>query len=100
MLRWGLLLIFLALTSCITQSKPVEEYILARAALDAAKQVDASKYSSGFWNQAEEAFKKAKLYYDEREFNLAREQFLKAKIAAEKAENSARLIRQKNGEVL
>jgi hypothetical protein len=100
MYRKGLALIFLALSGCVTQTKPIDEFVLARAALEAAKQVEAAKYSPGFWYQAEESYKKAQELYENREYNLARDLFLKSKSAAEKAENSSRLIRQKNGEVL
>ena len=94
------LVLFIAVVGCQTVSKPTEDYVIARAALDAAKQVEAARYSPGFWNQAEEAYRKAKIFYDDREYEAAKKEFIKAKMAAEKAENSARLIRLKNGEVL
>lgn len=89
-----------ALSGCVTVPPPIEEYTLARTALEAARQVEAARYSSGFFHQAEESYRKAVILYKEREFVEAQKEFIKAKIAAEKAENSARVIRFKNGEVL
>lgn len=90
----------LSLSGCITAPRPIEEYALARAAIDAAKSVESARHSPGYWSQAEEAYRRAKNLYQEREFEAAKAEFIKARVAAEKAENSARLIRQKNGEVL
>lgn len=90
----------LFLSGCVTTPPPVEEYTLARAAMDAAKVVEAARYSPGFWHQADEAYRQAEIFYKDHEYSDAKKEFLKAKQAAEKAENSARLIRQKNGEVL
>ncbi len=88
------------LTACQTTNLPVEEHTIARAAMDAAKAVESARYSPGHWHQAEEAYRKAELYIKDREFEKARLEFLRARSSAEKAENSARLLRQKNGEVL
>ncbi len=90
----------LCLSACITSPRPIEDYALARAAIDAAKSVDSARHSPGFWSQAEEAFRRGRALYKEREFAAAKEEFVKARVAAERAENSARLIRQRNGEVL
>lgn len=90
----------LFLSGCITSPPPIQEYTIARAALDAAKSIEAAKYSAGYWHTADDAFRKAKILYDEKEYDDARELFNFARQNAEKAENSARLIRQKNGEVL
>lgn len=88
------------LASCQTVPQPLEEYTLARAAIDAARAVQAPRHSPGYWHQADEAYRQGRLYYKDRDFQQAREAFIKARIAAEKAENSARLIRQKTGDVL
>lgn len=86
--------------SCQTMPAPLEEYTLARAALEAAKSVQAPRHSSGYWHQAEDAYRKARIYYNDRDWGRAKFEFVRARIAAEKAENSARLIRQKTGDVL
>ncbi len=92
--------VFLLGVGCVTTPAPMEDYTLARAAIDAAKAVEASRYSPGFWHQADESFRRAEVLFEEREFEEAKAEFIRSRIAAEKAENSARLLRQKNGEVL
>lgn len=91
-------LVFLA--GCVSAPAPIEEYALARAAIEAARSVESARYSAGYWHQADEAYRRAIGLFKNQDFAEAREQFIRAKVAAEKAENSARLIRQKNGEVL
>lgn len=93
-------IIFLVIVGCQTVPAPVEDYSLARAAIDAARSVQAARHSPGFWHQAEEAYRKGRFYYEDRDYSKAKEQFVRARIAAEKAENSARLIRQRTGDVL
>jgi hypothetical protein len=87
-------------SSCQSVPQPVEEYTLARAAIEAARAVQAPRHSPGYWHQADEAYRQGRLLYKDRDYTKAREAFIKARIAAEKAENSARLIRQKTGDVL
>ncbi len=100
------LLIFLfacvsiCVSGCVTVAPPNDEFSLAKAALDAARAVQSVRYSPGFWHQAEEFCRRARILYKEREYEEARELFTKCRISAEKAENSARLIRQKTGDVL
>lgn len=88
------------MVGCQTVPAPLEDYSFARAALEAARSVQAARHSPGYWHQAEEAYRKGRIYFEDRDFAKAKEQFIKAKIAAERAENSARLIRQKTGDVL
>lgn len=95
-----LLILFTCLASCQTVPPPMDEYSLARAAVDAARSVQAARHSPGFWHQAEEAYRRARNAYRDREYDIAKTEFIKARIAAEKAENSARLIRQKSGDIL
>lgn len=87
-------------TGCAHVEPPLLQYTLADTAIKAAKAVSAVRYSPGHWHEAEETFRQAKILYNEREYELAAELFDKARIAAEKAENSARLIRLRDGEVL
>ena len=96
----GAVLSLLVLVGCTTAPAPVEEYTLARAAIEAAKSIEAARYSPGYWHQAEESYRRAQALYTDRPYDEAQAEFVKARLAAEKAENSARLIRQKNGEVL
>ncbi len=95
----SLALIF-CLSSCQTVPAPLEEYTLARAAMDAARNVQAPRHSPGYWNQADQAYRQGQEDYRDHSWSQAKEEFIKARSAAEKAENSARLIRQKTGEVL
>ena len=90
----------LLIVSCQTTPQPLEEYSLARAAIEAARAVQAPRHSPGYWHQADEAYRQGRLYYKDRDYSSARDEFIRARLAAEKAENSARLIRQKTGDVL
>lgn len=92
--------LFTVIVSCQTVPAPIEDYSLARAAVEAARAVQAARHSPGYWHQAEEAYRKGRIYYDDRDFAKAKEQFVRARLAAEKAENSARLIRQRTGDIL
>jgi hypothetical protein len=85
---------------CVTFPPPIEDYTLADAAIKAAKSVQAVRYSPGYWHQAEELFRQARILYREREYEQAKDLFIQARAAAEKAENSARLLKQKNGDIL
>lgn len=90
----------LSLNGCVSAPDPIKEYTLARAAIDAARTVEAARYSSGNWHQAEESYRRGRIFYQDHDFAEAKKEFDRARVAAERAENSARLIRQKNGEVL
>ena len=92
--------LIMLMLGCQSVPQPLEEYSLARAAIDAARAVQAPRHSPGYWHQADEAYRQGRLAYKDRNYSKAREAFLRAKMAAEKAENSARLIRQKTGDVL
>ena len=93
-------IIVLSAVGCVHIPPPILEFTLADTALKAAKAVQAVRYSPGHWYEAEEAFRQAKILYNEREYEQARDLFNKARVAAEKSENSARLMRLRNGEVL
>ncbi|NUN04142.1 MAG: DUF4398 domain-containing protein [Bdellovibrio sp.] len=94
------ILLFTVIVSCQTVPAPIEDYSFARAAIEAARSVQAARHSPGYWHQAEEAYRKGRIYFEDRDFAKAKEQFVRARIAAERAENSARLIRQRTGDVL
>jgi hypothetical protein len=87
-------------TACVSLDPPVEEYTIARTAIDAAKAVDAPRFSPGFFSKAELAYRNGQALFEDRDYSSARDEFIKARLAAEKAEYSARLIRHKNGDVL
>lgn len=94
------MLLLVLILGCQTPPAPIDDYALARAAMDAARSVQAARHSPGYWHQAEEAYRRARIFYKDREYDKAKEEFIKSRVAAERAENSARLIRQKSGDVL
>ena len=61
------------ITSCVTTQAPIEEFTLADAAIKAAKSVQAVRYSSGYWHQAEEFYRQARILYREREYEQAKD---------------------------
>ncbi|MCC7404354.1 MAG: DUF4398 domain-containing protein [Bdellovibrionales bacterium] len=77
---------------------PINEYTIARTALQAAQDVEAARYASGFWHKAEEFYRKGQDAYKDNDFAAAREYFERAREFAEKAENSARLRKFQSGE--
>ena len=93
-------LLVIGLSGCAHVEPPLLDYTLAETAIKAAQAVQAVRYSPGHWHEAEETYRQARILYNEREYEQAKELFNKARLAAEKAENSSRLIRLRNGEVL
>lgn len=77
--------------------KPIEEYTLARTALQAAKVSGATSAAPGFWHRAEENFRKGQKAFDLNDNILAKEFFERAREYAEKAENAARLQSFRSG---
>ena len=97
---WRVVFVFpMLLVACAT-SPPVEDYTLARAAMDAARDADAPKYAPSLWFKAEESYRVGQLSYRDRRFATARTQFLNARDLAEQAENAARLRRFQSGETI
>lgn len=92
----------LLVSGCVIKNipPPVEEYSIARAAIEAARYSQAPRLAHGHWSQADEAYRQGKLFFKEREYAKAKAAFLKAKISAEKAENTARVLRFKSGDIL
>ncbi|PWU15307.1 MAG: hypothetical protein C5B49_12030 [Bdellovibrio sp.] len=88
------------LSGCISIPAPIEEYALARAAMDGAKSVDAARFAPGYYHRALEAYSKAEVLYEQREYQDAKELFNHSRIDFEKAENAAHVQRKKSGEVL
>lgn len=90
---------FLFLSGCAT-TPPVEDFTLARAAMDAARESDAPKFAPSLWFKAEESFRLGQLSYRDRRFAMARKEFVEARDLAEQAENAARLKRFQTGETV
>ena len=87
-------------TGCATPRKPpLEEYVLAKAALDAAQKVDAIRFSPGHWADAEQSYNLGETFFNAKEFEKAFSAFSRAVKEAEQAENSTRLLREQKGEI-
>lgn len=93
------LLLLLAIPGCVTAPQPVLDYALAKVALDSARVVEGARHSPGYFHQAEESYRKGVEFFEDRDYERAKAEFRRCRQAAEKAENSARLIRAKSGEV-
>lgn len=100
LIRVGLCVLIIMLLGCQSGPMPLEDYSLARVAIEAAREVQAPRHAPGYWHQADEAYRKARLLYKDQRWDEARIEFVKARVAAEKAENAARLVRQRTGDVL
>ena len=95
-----ILLAALGISGCVTMEAPLQEYTLARAAFVAAKEVDGARLASGYYHRALENYSRAEVLYNERNFEQAKELFIKSRIDFERAENSAQAQRKRSGEVL
>jgi hypothetical protein len=90
--------IFFLLSSCITTPKPIDDHALARAAINAARSVDAARHAPAYLKQAETFYSQAEQFVELKEYNKASRAFSQARLAAEKAENVSIIKRRKLGE--
>jgi hypothetical protein len=95
----SLFLITVIFTSCVSIPPPEEDFTLARTALEAARQIEAARYSPLFFQQAENHYKKAQSLFDDREYDKAQQEFIQCRRTAEKAETAARIQMLLHGEV-
>jgi hypothetical protein len=86
-------------TGCVHRI-PVDEYTMARAAYEAAKDSDAARFAPSLWFNAEQAYREAQKDFRDRRYDEAKTRFIQAQDLAEQAENSARLSRNQSGEVI
>jgi TolA-binding protein len=86
-------------TGCVT-SFPVDEYNLARAALEAAKEAEAQRLSAALFHKANEAYRTAVDCYQARKYDCARQNFEESRRFSEEAENVARIARFQSGETV
>ena len=99
MLRLFCIAVIGSLMACATPvEKPNMHYVLAREALQAAREVEASKYSPGNYYKAEEAFRHGMKSFSEKSYSSAIEQFKESMSFSEKAETMARFKRQQAGD--
>lgn len=96
--RLAILTLVLMTSACVT-SVPVDEYTLARAAYDAAKDAEAVRYAPALWYNAEQAYREGQRAFKERRYGDAESNFIEARAAAEKAENAARIARHQSGDL-
>ena len=94
-----ILLLFILLGVGCVGAPPHEDYALASIAIESAKNAGASKFATGYWNKCLTTYKQAQDDFEERHYGEAKAFFIKARVFAEKAENSARLKRLRSGEV-
>lgn len=87
-----------ALSVGCSTGRPTLEYVLAKQAFSSAKEVEASRYAPGFYHRAEEAYRRGVVFFNSHSYKEAIDEFKQARSFAEKAENVARIQRQKNGE--
>ena len=78
--------------------RPLEEFTLARTAVEAARDVGAARLAPGFWYKAEQHYRKGVRYFKENARDKAQTHFVKAKEYAEKAENKTRVKKFQSGE--
>ena len=93
------ILVSAALSGCVTYV-PVDEWNIARAAYEAAREADAPRFVPSMWFKAEQTYREAQRAYRERDYEKAKELFKKARVYCEQAENAARLARYQSGEVI
>lgn len=91
-------ILFLSLSNCVVAPPPYEEYTLARAAVRAAQDVDAARFSVGYWNKADENFRLGQKSWKDAEFDRAKLYFKRATDFAERAENATRLKKFQSGD--
>jgi hypothetical protein len=91
--------LFFLLTGCVTYI-PVDEYNIARAAYEAARDADAARYAPALWFNTEQSYRLAQRFFKERNFASARAKFNQAKAFAEQAENASRLARHQSGDAV
>ncbi|MES2854868.1 MAG: DUF4398 domain-containing protein [Bdellovibrionota bacterium] len=86
-------------SGCVT-AFPIDEYNLARAAYESARDAEAIRYAPALWYNTEETYRAGEKAYRERKFDLAQKKFNEAKKLGEQAENASRLARHQSGDVV
>lgn len=99
-LKFSRLFLFMGpifLVSCATEP-PLEQFTIARASLNAARDVDSTRFSPGHFHRAEEQYRLGEKAYRSEDYALAKKYFEQSIYFAEQAENSTRLKKFKSGE--
>ncbi len=93
------LVCLLALNGCVAPL-PIEEYTLARAAVNSARESGSERLAPGLWYKAEENYRNGQKYLKDKDNESAKVNFLRSIEFAEKAENASRLKKFESGEMM
>lgn len=88
------------LVGCATVEIPVQEYTLARSALEFAEINDSERLAPLPFQQAQQLYQRGVQMYEKRDYDEARRYFTRSRKLAEKAETTSRIKKAKSGEVL
>lgn len=94
----GAAVVLAAAAGCVSVL-PVDEYTIARASLEAAKESEAPRYAPALWYKAEQAYREGEAHYRDRHFSDARARFNQARSFSEQAENASRILRFEAGDL-
>ncbi len=89
----------LVMTAGCVSMIPVDEYTIARAAMEGARESEAPRFAPALWYKAEQAFREGEAYFRDRAYSDASKRFEQARALAEQAENAARLSRFESGDL-
>ncbi len=89
----------LLLVGC-SVNPPVQEFTLAKTAMDAAQVAGAPKYAPALWFKAEDSYRKGEGAFKQGDFKNAKVHFDESLDFSERAENKARYDKRKSGEDL
>lgn len=98
MIKYLVLFLLLFTMNACVGLPPIEEYNLAHLAINTAKAAGGEKYNPGIINQAEETYQQALKLYGNREYEKAKEEFIRSRKLAEKAEVRTRVKKYELGE--
>jgi hypothetical protein len=84
------------LVGCSTQPS-LNDFALARTALQAAREAGAARYAPGYWHKAEESYRTAERLFSQEKYKEANAKFVHSRKMSEKAENISKLQMHKSG---
>lgn len=74
-------------SGCVSPRRPLNEYNLARTALEAAQGVKSEQHAPVYWSRAQRAYRRGEIEFQKGAFDKAKASFKQAKLFAERAEN-------------
>jgi hypothetical protein len=96
--KWCCVLVVTAGLAACVGKPPIEDYILANTAMEAAKAAQAQRIAPGYFSRADDSFHRAVSEYDDRHYTRAKRDFHDAKFFAEQAENFSMLKKAETGD--